>query len=84
MFLRPLYEIFSDMQYSYIIELKYLKSQATDTEVKTAVKQAQAQICRYADTVNVKKQIGHTRFHKVYVVYRGAEMVACEEIGIGI
>ncbi|MDY4551129.1 MAG: AAA family ATPase [Parabacteroides sp.] len=79
-FLRPLYEIFSDMQHSYIIELKYLKSQATDAEVKTAVKQAQAQVCRYAETVNVNKQIGHTRLHKVYVVYRGVEMVACEEI----
>ncbi|MCF2660253.1 AAA family ATPase, partial [Parabacteroides distasonis] len=83
-FLRPLYEIFSDMQHSYIIELKYLKSQATDAEVKTAVKQAQAQVCRYAETVNVNKQIGPTRLHKVYVVYRGVEMVACEEIGIGI
>ena len=75
------YEIFSDMQHSYIIELKYLKSQATDAEVKAAVKQAQAQVCRYAETVNVNKQIGHTRLHKVYVVYRGVEMVACEEIG---
>ena len=72
------------MQHSYIIELKYLKSQATDAEVKTAVKQAQAQVCRYVETVNVNKQIGHTRLHKVYVVYRGVEMVACEEIGIGI
>ena len=79
-FLRPLYEIFSDMQHSYIIELKYLKSQATDAEVKAAVKQAQAQVCRYAETVNVNKQIGHTQLHKVYVVYRGVEMVACEEI----
>ena len=79
-FLRPLYEIFSDMQHSYIIELKYLKSQATESEVKTAVKQAQAQVCRYAETVNVNKQIGHTRLHKVYVVYRGVEMMACEEI----
>ncbi|MDD6749631.1 MAG: hypothetical protein PUF28_07400 [bacterium] len=78
------YEIFSDMQHSYIIELEYLKSQATDAEVKTAVKQAQAQVCRYAETVNVNKQIGHTRLHKVYVMYRGVEMVACEEIGIGI
>ena len=78
------YEIFSDMQHSYIIKLKYLKSQATDAEVKTAVKQAQAQVYRYAETVNVNDHIGHTRLHKVYVVYRGVEMVACEEIGIGI
>ena len=48
--------------------------------VKAAVKQAQAQICRYADTVNVNDHIGPTRLHKVYVVYRGVEMVACEEV----
>ncbi|MDD7632583.1 MAG: AAA family ATPase [Parabacteroides sp.] len=79
-FLRPLHEIFTDMEHSYIIELKYLKSQASEAEVKTAIAQAQAQVCRYADTVNVNDHIGPTRLHKVYVVYRGVEMVACEEV----
>ena len=32
------------------------------------------------DTVNALQQIGTTTLHKVYVVYRGVEMVACEEI----
>ena len=31
-FLRPRHEIFTDMEHSYIIELKYLKNHATDTE----------------------------------------------------
>ena len=79
-FLRPRQEIFTDMEHSYIIELKYLKSQASEAEVQAAVKQAQAQVCRYADTVNVDENIGHTRLHKVIVVYRGVEMVACEEV----
>ena len=68
------------MEHSYIIELKYLKSQATNEQVATAVKQAKAQVCRYADTVTVGESIGQTKFHKVYVVYRGVEMVACDEI----
>ena len=79
-FLRPLHEIFTDMGHSYIIELKYLKSQATDAQVAAAVREAKAQVCRYADTVNVGRHIGHTQLHKVYVVYRGVEMVACEEV----
>ena len=79
-FLRPLHEIFTDMEHSYIIELKYLKSQASEAEVKAAIAQAQVQVCRYADTVNVNDHIGPTRLHKVYVVYRGVEMVACEEV----
>ena len=79
-FLRPLHEIFTDMEHSYIIELKYLKSQASETEVQAAVEQAKAQVCRYADTVNVNEHIATTRLHKVYVVYRGVEMVECEEV----
>ena len=79
-FLRPRCEIFTDMEHSYIIELKYLKSQATEAEVKASVKQAEAQLCRYAETMNVNDNIGHTTLHKVYVVYRGVEMVACEEV----
>ena len=79
-FLRPRCEIFKDMQHSYIIELKYLKSNASEAEVKAAVEQAKAQVCRYADTVNVNDNIGHTTLHKVYVVYSGVEMVACDEV----
>ena len=79
-FLRPRCEIYKDMEHSYIIELKYLKSQATEAEVKAAAKQAEAQLCRYADTVNVNDNIGHTTLHKVYVVYSGVEMVACNAI----
>ena len=79
-FLRPRCEIYKDMEHSYIIELKYLKSQATEAEVKAAAKQAEAQLCRYADTVNVNDNIGHTTLHKVYVVYSGVEMVACDEV----
>ena len=79
-FLRPLYEIFSDMEHSYIIELKYLKSQASEAEVRVAVEQAKVQVCRYADSVNVNEHIATTKLHKVYVVYRGVEMVACEEV----
>ena len=79
-FLCPRYEIFTDMEHSYIIELKYLKSQATEAEVKAAIQQAQAQVYRYAETMNANEHIGHTTLHKVYVVYKGVEMLACDEI----
>ena len=81
-FLRPLHEIFSDMEHSYIIELKYLKSHASEAEVQAATEQAKAQVCRYADTVKVNEHIATTRIHKVYVVYRGVEMVECEEVNL--
>ena len=68
------------MENSYIIELKYLKSHASEAEVQAATEQAKAQVCRYAETVNVNEHIATTKLHKVYVVYRGVEMVACEEV----
>ena len=79
-FLRPLHEIFTDMGHAYIVELKYLKSQASDADVQAAIEKAKAQVSRYADTVNVNAHIAHTQLHEVYVVYRGVEMVACEEV----
>ena len=79
-FLRPRQEIYDDMEHSYIVELKYLNSKATDAQVASTIEQAKAQVCRYSDTVNAKEQIGTTTLHKVYVVYRGVEMVACEEV----
>ena len=35
---------------------------------------------RYADTEVVKRNIGTTKLHKIVVVYRGMDMVVCEEI----
>ena len=79
-FLRPRQEVFTDMEHSYIIELKYLKSHASEADVAKSVQEARAQVLRYADTVNVGENIGHTTLHKVIVVYRGVDMVACEDV----
>ena len=70
-FLCPRQEIYDDMEHSYIVELKYLNSKATDAQVASTIEQAKAQVCRYADTGNAIQQIGTTKLHKVYVVYRG-------------
>lgn len=79
-FLSPLCDIYKDMVDSYIIELKYSKSQTTDEQVKKLFEEASAQISRYADSDMVKDAVKTTKLHKLVVIYRGAEMVACEEI----
>lgn len=80
LFLRPELEIYKDMRHSYIIELKYAKSKDTDQRVEQLRQEAIAQAHRYADTEVVKRGVGHTQLHKIVVVYRGMEMVVCEEI----
>lgn len=42
--------------------------------------EAIAQANRYAATEAVQRNIGHTTLHKIVVVYRGMEMVVCEEV----
>ena len=79
-FLSPLCDIYKDMVDSYIIELKYSKSQTTDEQVKKLFEEASAQISRYADSDMVREAVKTTKLHKLVVIYRGAEMVVCEQI----
>ena len=79
-FLSPLCDIYKDMVDSYIIELKYCKTSTTDEQVKDLFKEASAQISRYADSDIVREAVKTTHLHKLVVMYRGAEMVVCEEI----
>ena len=79
-FLSPLCDIYKDMVDSYIIELKYCKNQTTDEQVKKLFEEASAQISRYADSDTVREAVKTTKLRKLVVIYRGAEMVVCEEI----
>ena len=57
----------------------YLRSSTTDEQVKQLFKEASAQIYQYADSDIVRESIKTTKLHKLVVIYRGTEMVACEE-----
>ena len=80
-FLSPLCDIYKDMVDSYIIELKYCKTNTSDEQVKLLFKDATAQVNRYADSDMVRNAVKTTALHKIVVIYRGAEMVVCEECG---
>ena len=79
-FLSPLCDIYKDMVDSYIIELKYCKTNTADKQLQVLFKEASAQICRYANSDIVKESVKTTKLHKLVVIYRGAEMVMCEEV----
>ena len=79
-FLCPLVESFPDMQDSYIVELKYAKSKDTDAHVQQLYQDALAQVNRYAESEVVTSAIKTTKLHKIIVIYKGTEMVVCEEI----
>ncbi len=79
-FLCPLVESFPDMQDSYIVELKYAKSKDTDAHVQQLYQDALAQVHRYAESEVVTSAIKTTKLHKIIVIYKGTEMVVCEEV----
>lgn len=79
-FLCPLLEIYSDMKHSYIVELKYAKYKDPENRVEELRKEAIAQANRYADTETVRNAIGTTTLHKIVVVYKGMDMLVCEEV----
>ena len=79
-FLRPLLENYPDMEHSYIVELKYCKSDATVEQVAKQREAAIAQVNRYADSDVVKSEVKTTRLHKLVVIFRSVDMVVCEEI----
>ena len=65
---------------SYIVELKYCKSNTSDSQVQQLFKDAAALVSRYAESNMVKELVKTTILHKLVVVYRGVDMVLCEEL----
>ena len=80
LFLRPELEIYKDMQHSYIVEFKYLKSSEPDSLIEVRRQEAIGQANRYAESEAVKSALGHTTLHKIVMVYKGMEMAVCEEV----
>lgn len=78
-FLCPLLDIYSDMKHSYIVELKYAKYKDPESRVEELRREAIEQANRYADTETVKRAVGATTLHKIVVVYKGMDMLVCEE-----
>lgn len=79
-FLCPLVDNFPDMLHSYIVELKYAKAKDTDAHVQQLYQDALTQVNRYAQSEVVTSAIKNTQLHKIIVVYKGTEMVVCEEV----
>ena len=79
-FLCPLCDIYKDMVDSYIIELKYCKSSTSNEQVKKLFDEASSQVSRYAGSDIVRDSVKTTILHKLVVIYRGIDMVTCEEI----
>ena len=69
-----------DIAHSYIIELKYLKADATDAEAKSQWQEAEAQIRQYGQGSRVALMSRDTQLHLVIVQFRGSKLLRLDDV----
>ena len=69
-----------EMQYSYVVEFKYVKHDAGEEEVIAKLKEAREQLRQYAGDGRHAQAKGHTTLRYIAVVYRAWELAALEEV----
>ena len=68
------------VKHSFILELKYLKTDATDAEAAAQWRDAEAQIRRYAAAPKVRQMTEGTALHPVVMQFRGYKMTRFAEV----
>ena len=79
-YLQPMLEQYPDIEHSYVLELKYLPGDASDAQLAQAHEQAREQLLRYERSVVVERTLGHTRLHRLVLVWRGIDLAIAEEL----
>ena len=79
-FLLPNYTVYPMVAHSYILELKYLKADATDAEAAQQWTDAVAQIKTYAADAKLRSMLHGTQLHLIVVQIKGYDVVKMEEI----
>ena len=69
-----------NVKLSYILELKYLKTDASEAEAKKQWDESVALILQYAQGCVVNKMVNSTQLHLIVVQMRGFEMSRMEEV----
>ena len=79
-YMAPFLSKFPDLEFSYLIELKYIsKSDYTEKKHQENIKDAQKQLDQYEKSDRVKNNTHNTQLKKIILVYKGWELVYCEE-----
>jgi len=80
-YMEPFLSKFPDLEYSYLIELKYIsRSEYSEDILQEKIKKAQEQLDKYAESDRLKNSIGNTQLKRIVLVYKGWELDYCEEM----
>lgn len=69
-----------EIGYSYIVEVKYARRDASEAEIAQLTGDAREQLLRYARDEKVQRTKGHTELGLVMLVFRGWELVVMEKL----
>ena len=79
-FLQPRLLQLPDMVYSYCIEVKYAKRDASDTEIEKLLSNAKIQLKQYAASEWIHQDKGTTELKSIALVFQGWKLVRVEEV----
>lgn len=68
-----------DIAYSYIVEVKYARRDASEADIALLKKEAAEQLVRYATDEKVLRTKGHTKLELITLVFKGWELVVAEK-----
>lgn len=69
-----------DIEYAYLLEVKYAKKDDSQTKVDALRKEAIEQLIQYAADPTVAQTIGTAKLRLIYVIFRTWEVVEMEEV----
>lgn len=69
-----------EIAYSYIVEVKYAKRDASDADIALLKREAAEQLNRYAADEKVMQTKGSTKLERITLVFKGWELVIAEKL----
>ncbi|MDY4956171.1 MAG: PD-(D/E)XK nuclease domain-containing protein, partial [Prevotella sp.] len=73
--------VYPTVAHSYILELKYLKADATEAEAERQWAEAVEQVKSYAADKKLQSMLHGTRLHPIVVQIKGYDLLRMEEAG---
>ncbi|MBR2888391.1 MAG: PD-(D/E)XK nuclease domain-containing protein, partial [Bacteroidales bacterium] len=80
LYLEPRTDQYPDLTHSYLIEFKYVKEDATATEIQNKASDAILQLQKYSKYGLVVEKSKKTTLHCLLVMYKGFDLEKCEEV----
>ena len=79
-FMEPFIAKYSDLEYAYLIELKYIsRGEYTEKIQQEMIQDAQNQLDQYVKSDRIQNSIASTKLIKIILIYKGWELIYCEE-----